>query len=69
MFYGDIMPHDCPKCDKTLTRNRRQSWMRHIPGSKYYICRSCSKAYLLIFDRWLLKWKLYPQKIHSTKGS
>ena len=63
------MPRDCPKCDQALTRTRRQSWMHHIPGSKYYLCRECSNAYLLIFDRWVLRWKRYPQKISSSKGS
>ena len=63
------MPRECPNCDKALTRTRRQSWMRRLPGSKYYVCRSCSKAYLLIFARWLLRWKRYPQKISSSKGS
>ncbi|MBU4355687.1 MAG: hypothetical protein KJ822_10120 [Proteobacteria bacterium] len=63
------MPRDCPKCDKTLTRTRRKSWMHNIPGSKYYACRGCSLAYLLIFNRWLLKWKRYPQKISSSKES
>jgi hypothetical protein len=43
--------------------------MRHIPGSKYYVCRECSKAYLLILDHWLLKWKQYPQKMSTSKGS
>jgi hypothetical protein len=53
----------CPNCDKTLTRTRRKSWMHNIPGSKYYGCKGCGDAYLLIFNRWLLKWKQYPQKI------
>ena len=63
------MPRECPNCDKSLTRTRRQSWMRRIPGSKYYECRQCGYAYLLIFARWLLRWKQYPQKINSSKGS
>ena len=62
------MPRECPNCDKTLHRTRRKPWMRRIPGSKYYVCRSCSKAYLLIFDRWLLRWKRYPQKKAIPKG-
>ena len=63
------MPRDCPKCDKTLTRTRRQPWMHYIPGSKRYVCRECGDAYLLIFNRWLLKWKRSPQKISSSKRS
>lgn len=51
------MPRDCPKCGKSLTRTRRQRWMYHIPGSKYYVCKGCSDGYLLVFDRWLFKWK------------
>ena len=43
--------------------------MHRISGSKYYACKGCDVAYLLIFDRWLLKWKRYPQKISSSKGS
>jgi hypothetical protein len=43
--------------------------MRRIPGSKYYVCRGCSGGYLLIFDRWLFKWKRYPQKVSSSKES
>jgi hypothetical protein len=63
------MPRDCPKCDKGLTRTRRQPWMHRLPGSKYYVCKKCDDGYLLIFDRWLLRWKRYPQKISSSKGS
>ncbi|MCK9378498.1 MAG: hypothetical protein M0P73_20455 [Syntrophobacterales bacterium] len=63
------MPRDCPKCDKALTRTRRKSWMYNIPGSKYYVCRECGYAYLLIFNRWLLKHKQHPQNISSSKGS
>jgi hypothetical protein len=63
------MPRDCPNCDQALTRNRRQPWMHRIPGSKYYVCKGCDAAYLLIFNRWLFKWKRYPQKISSSKGS
>jgi hypothetical protein len=63
------MPHDCPNCDKALTRTRRQPWMNRIPGSKYYVCKGCDYAYLLIFDRWLLRWKRYPQKKSSSKES
>ena len=63
------MPRKCPKCDKDLTRTRRQSWMHTIPGSKYYICKGCDAGYLLTFDRWLFKWKRYPQKKSSSKKS
>ena len=63
------MPRDCPKCDKGLTRTRRQRWMYHIPGSKYYFCKGCGEGYLLVFDRWLFKWKRYPQKASSSKES
>jgi hypothetical protein len=69
IFYGDIMPRDCPKCDTDLTRTRRQSWMHNVPGSKYYVCKGCNVAYLLIFTRWLTRWKKYPEKIKSSKGS
>jgi adenine-specific DNA methylase len=31
--------------------------MHRLPGSKYYECRQCGYAYLLIFNRWLLKRK------------
>jgi hypothetical protein len=63
------MPHDCPKCHKTLTRTHRKPWMHRIPGSKYYVCWGCSLAYLLIFNRWLLKWKQPPQNTDSSKVS
>ena len=49
------MPRGCPKCDKTLTRSRRKPWMHYISGSKHYVCRGCGYAYLLVFNRWLLK--------------
>ena len=54
------MPRDCPKCKKTLRRIERKPLMRRIPGSKYYECRGCRYAYLLIFDRWLLKRQQHP---------
>ena len=54
------MPRDCPKCVKALTRIRRKPWMRRIPGSKRYECRRCGYAYLLIFNRWLLKREQIP---------
>jgi hypothetical protein len=63
------MPRDCPKCDEALTRARRKSWMHYIPDSKYYVCRGCSLAYLLIFNRWLLRWKRHPQNKSSSKKS
>ena len=50
-----IVPRECPNCDKALTRTRRQPWMNRIPGSKYYVCKGCDNAYLLVFDRWLLQ--------------
>jgi hypothetical protein len=62
------MPRDCPKCKKTLLRIRRKPWMHRIPGSKYCFCKGCGYAYLLIFNRWLLKWKRYPQKKSTSKG-
>ena len=64
-----MMSPDCPQCDKTLTRSRRKPWMHYIPGSKYYVCKGCDYAYLLIFGRWLFKWKRYPQKKSRSKGS
>jgi uncharacterized protein with PIN domain len=63
------MPRDCPKCNKILRRIHRKPWMYRIPGSKYYVCKGCGYTYLMIFARWLLKWKRYPQKISSSKGS
>jgi len=63
------MPRDCPKCDKVLNRVRRQPWMHRLPGSKYYVCRDCDDAYLLIFNRWLIKWKRYPQKKRTSQKS
>lgn len=51
------MSRNCPKCAKTLNRIPRKFWMHRIPGSKYYECRGCRYAYLLIFNRWLLKYK------------
>jgi len=29
--------------------------MHYISGSKHYVCRGCGYAYLLVFNRWLLK--------------
>ena len=43
------MPRDCPKYKKILRSIDRKPWMRRIPGSKYYECRKCGYAYLLIF--------------------
>ena len=63
------MSPDCPKCDKPLTRIARKPWMRHIPGSKFYKCRGCHHAYLMIFNRWLLKWTWLLEKISSSKQS
>ena len=63
------MPRDCPRCDQTLTRIRREPWMRRIPGSKHYECRQCGLAYLLIFNRWLLRRKQTPQKAAGSRGS
>jgi transposase-like protein len=60
IFQDEIMPLDCPKCVKTLTRLRRKPWMRRIPGSKRYECRRCGYDYLLIFNRWLLKRRQIP---------
>ncbi len=54
------MPRDCPTCDKTLTRIRRKPWMRRLPGSKRYQCKRCGSVYLLIFNRWLLKFGQAP---------
>jgi hypothetical protein len=42
--------------------------MRNLPGSKYYTCRNCSNAYLLIFNRWLLKRKQTHQKTVVPEG-
>jgi len=69
IIQGNNMPRECPKCDRALTRTRRQPWMHRIPGSKYYVCRECSFAYLLSFDRWLFKWKRYLERISRSKGS
>jgi uncharacterized protein with PIN domain len=63
------MPRDCPKCDQDLTRTRRKSWMHKIPGSKYYVCKGCDAAYLLVFNRWLCKWKRHPQKKSRSQKS
>ena len=63
------MPHDCPKCKKTLNRIQRKPWMHRIPGSKNYECSKCGDAYLLIFNRWLLKRKGRSQEKDSSKGS
>jgi hypothetical protein len=63
------MPRDCPRCDQTLTRIRRKPWMRRIPGSKPYECRQYGLAYLLIFNRGLLRRKQTPQKAAGPRGS
>jgi len=63
------MPRNCPKCDKTLTRIRRKPWMRPIPGSKHYECRKCGFAYLLIFNRWLLRRKQTLEEAAGSRGS
>ena len=62
------MPRDCPECEKTLKRTRRKPWMRRIPGSKHYLCRECGWAYLLVFNRWLLKRKPTHQETASSEG-
>ncbi|HZK13535.1 MAG TPA: hypothetical protein VFC55_03405 [Desulfobaccales bacterium] len=43
--------------------------MHRIPGSKYYVCKKCDCGYLLIFNRWLFKWKRSPQNKSSSKES
>ena len=63
------MPHNCPKCDKTLARIRRKPWMHYMPGSKHYECRECGYAYLLIFNLWLLKRRPPPQKTASSEDT
>jgi hypothetical protein len=62
------MPRNCPTCRKSLNRIRRKPWMHYIPGSKHYECRKCGYAYLLIFNRWLLKRQQAPQKTASSEG-
>ncbi|MGB8993270.1 MAG: hypothetical protein WCD80_14545 [Desulfobaccales bacterium] len=49
------MPRSCPDCQKNLDRIRRKSWMRYIPGSEHYLCKSCGYSFLLIFNRWLFR--------------
>lgn len=39
--------------------------MHRLPGSKHYECRECGDAYLLIFNRWLLRRKQTHQKTVS----
>jgi transposase-like protein len=63
------MSRDCPNCKKTLTRIRRKPWMRRLPGSKHYKCRECGYAYLLIFNRWLLRRKQTDQTTASHRRS
>jgi hypothetical protein len=43
--------------------------MLRIPGSKHYECRECGYAYLLIFNRWLLRRREHRQEVDSSKGS
>jgi len=62
------MPRNCPKCEKSLTRIRRKPWMQYLPGSKYYKCRECGYAYLLIFNRWLFKRRATRQKKAGSEG-
>jgi hypothetical protein len=42
--------------------------MHRIPGSKHYLCQECGCAYLLIFNRWLLKRKPTHQKTASSES-
>jgi hypothetical protein len=49
------MPSICPDCQKNLERIQRKSWMRYIPGTKHYLCKSCGYSFMLIFNRWLLR--------------
>jgi hypothetical protein len=42
--------------------------MHRIPGSKHYSCRECGCAYLLIFNRWLLKRKPTHQETASSES-
>ena len=49
------MLRTCPGCQKTMERIRRKPWMRTIPRSKHYLCPKCGYAFLLIFNRWLLR--------------
>lgn len=60
------MAQICPQCRKRLERIRRKSWMRRIPGSKHYMCRSCSRHYLLVFSRWLIRLRM--QGLETERG-
>jgi hypothetical protein len=43
--------------------------MRRLPGSKHYVCRQCGYAYLLVFNRWLLKRGPHSHQSAGSRGA
>jgi hypothetical protein len=47
----------CPKCkDSDRHRITRSTWMRLIPGTKYYQCVHCRSKYLFIREAFSISW-------------
>jgi hypothetical protein len=52
----------CPECrEGKVQRRRRRKWLKLVPGSKYYKCRSCRARFLTVFG-WVI---LLPKKKES----
>ena len=60
-YYSDILTRKdfhkkCPNCrDTWYDRIYRKSWMRLIPGTKYYYCNNCRYKFMVIYRRIALK--------------
>ena len=47
----------CPKCkDSHRHRIRRSTWMRIIPGNKYYQCEHCDGKFFTIRESFSVNW-------------
>ena len=47
----------CPKCkDGNRFRVRRSTWMRMIPGTKFYKCVDCDSKYLSVRESFSVSW-------------
>jgi hypothetical protein len=60
-YYSDILARKdfqkkCPNCQGSwYDRINRKSWMRLIPGTKYYYCNNCRYRFMIIFRKIAIK--------------
>ncbi|MDH5633365.1 MAG: hypothetical protein OEZ10_10290 [Gammaproteobacteria bacterium] len=46
-----VVAGKCPACEGGVTaRKRREDWMRWIPASRVFECKSCGARYLIILN-------------------